>query len=249
MKQKRQTRRFLELDLIRGFAILFMIFLHILWDLDYFGIIPLDQSIYRLNILAPALFFTLVGVCLVVSTNKKPLELPKIKHLCIRGSWVLFLGFLLTLATLIALPDRPIFFGVLHCIGLCIILSIPFLKYRIKPFYTLSLSFLIILAGYYLGNHFINDPSLTHLIIGAHQQNVYHYTVDYFPLIPWFGVCLFGISLGNILYKDHKRQFHIPDLTRYKPISLFSWMGQHSLVIYMLHQPVIAGFISAYLLF
>jgi len=40
--EKEQNQRFIELDILRGFAILFMIILHLFWDLDYFGILPLN---------------------------------------------------------------------------------------------------------------------------------------------------------------------------------------------------------------
>jgi len=75
------------------------------------------------------------------------------------------------------------------------------------------------------------------------------YTIDYFPLLPWLGVCLLGIALGDIMYKDNKRRFPLPDLSKYRPSKLFSWLGQHSLAIYLLHQPVIAGVLFLFLIF
>ena len=42
--EKGQYQRFMELDILRGFAILFMIILHFFWDLDYFGILPLNKN-------------------------------------------------------------------------------------------------------------------------------------------------------------------------------------------------------------
>ena len=45
IKDKIQNR-FIEIDFLRGFAIIFMVFLHFMWDLDYFGLVPLNQDIY-----------------------------------------------------------------------------------------------------------------------------------------------------------------------------------------------------------
>ena len=70
LMRKPSSKRFIELDILRGFVIILMVFLHILWDLDYFGIIPLNENIYQFNIICPTLFFILLGMCLVVSKNK-----------------------------------------------------------------------------------------------------------------------------------------------------------------------------------
>ncbi|MHA1487713.1 MAG: heparan-alpha-glucosaminide N-acetyltransferase domain-containing protein, partial [Promethearchaeota archaeon] len=71
---------------------------------------------------------------------------------------------------------------------------------------------------------------------------------DYFPLIPWFGATLVGIVLGSILYKDNKRRFYLPDLSKYKSFTMLSWVGKHSLAIYLFHQPVIAGMLFIFVL-
>jgi uncharacterized membrane protein len=244
--QKPHSNRFIELDLIRGFAIAIMIFFHILWDLDYFGLIPLDNSLYQQSKIMPSLFFLLVGICLYVSSHRKPLGSEQIKHLITRGTWILGLALFLTIITFIFFPDRPILFGVLHCIGLCIILCIPVLK--LKPVYTMTLAMIIILTGFFINSIPMEHPTIVHLAVGIHPQNIWAYTIDYFPLFPWLGVCLLGVAIGAVLYKDNKRQFRLPDLSRYKPVHLFSWMGQHSLAIYLVHQPIIAGALSVYLL-
>ena len=66
-------------------------------------------------------------------------------------------------------------------------------------------------------------------------------------IAPWLGVCLLGIALGNVLYKENTRRFPIPNLSRYKPTKLFTWLGQHSLTIYLLHQPIIVGLLFLYI--
>jgi uncharacterized membrane protein len=240
---KEKTDRFIELDILRGIAIILMIFLHILWDLDYFGFIPLNRQIYQIQAIVPIMFFLLVGMCLVVSKNKnkeKTIDEQKKfnKHVILRGIKIFGFGIAVTIATFIFFPNRPIIFGVLHFIGLSIIISIPFLKIRYHNFIFASF---IIFSGFLIGQLTIENPTILHLVLGFHQQNIWQYTIDYFPIIPWFGVTLIGITLGNILYKDNKRNFHFPDLSNYKPLTTLSWMGKHSLIIYLLHQPVIAG--------
>jgi uncharacterized membrane protein len=238
--------------MLRGLAIILMIFGHILWDLDYFGLLPINNSIYDvLKITVQPMFFLLVGISLVIS--KKKFEQRKIneewefdKRLIFRGFKILGLGIIFTLLTLIFIPEKPIFFGVLHCIGLSIILSVPFLKYRK---YNLLFVITILFASYTLSGYTMDNPTILHLAVGIHQANIGSYTIDYFPLLPWFGICLLGIIIGGHLYSGNERKFKIPDISRYKPIKIFQWCGQHSLIIYLLHQPIIAGAISVFFLF
>ena len=63
--------------------------------------------------------------------------------------------------------------------------------------------------------------------------------VDYFPLIPWFGLVLIGLFLGRVLYADNRRRLPLPDLSRLLPIKALQWLGQRSLPIYLLHQIVL----------
>jgi uncharacterized membrane protein len=245
--KKGQSQRFIELDILRGFAILFMIILHLVWDLDYFGILPLNKNFYSLNLIVPVIFFLLVGICQAVNNNKYHNQPRKMYFRTIqRGLWILNLGMLFTLLTAVFLPDRPILFGVLHCIGCCIILSTFLLRFKST---NVILASLIIVSGLALGFFYTTEnPNIVELAAGIHESDVTTHTIDYFPILPWFGICLLGITLGNILYKDNKRRFPLPDISKYKPTKLFSWLGQHSLAIYLVHQPIIAGCLTLILM-
>jgi uncharacterized membrane protein len=244
---KGPSQRFIELDILRGCAIIFMIILHLFWDLDYFGILPLNKNFYSLNIIVPVMFFLLVGICQGVNNNKYKNQPKKMYFRTIqRGLWVLNLGMLFTLLTTIVLPDKPIMFGVLHCIGCCIILSLPFIKFKATS--NTVFATMIIIGGILLGTCFsVENPNILQLAAGIHQSNIGQHTIDYFPVLPWLGVCLLGVALGNILYKENTRRFPLPDLSRYKPTRFFTWLGQHSLTIYLLHQPIIVGLLFLYI--
>jgi len=86
-------------------------------------------------------------------------------------------------------------------------------------------------AGAFLTNRHITNPSIFPLALGAHQANIWRYTVDYFPLIPWFGVTPLGILIGNLLYCGGKRKFRMPDFSIYKPAKIFSWAGRFTVTI------------------
>jgi len=110
-----------------------------------------------------------------------------------------------------------------------------------KPTYTFLIGVTVVLVGILMSIYPMQNPTIAHLALGMHPTNIYSFTVDYFPIFPWFGLCLVGIATGHWLYKENKRRFSIPDLSKYKPVSAFSWLGKHSLVIYLVHQPIIAG--------
>jgi len=242
-RPKINAKRFIEIDLFRGLAILLMIFGHLLWDLDYFGVVPMNNIIYSsLQKTVPPMFFLIVGIGLIVSIKRKELkkadENTYYKRLIVRGLKIFNLGMFLTIFSLIFIPERPVFFGVLHCIGLSVVLGAVFLKYRR---YNFLFAVLIISLGVLFMQYSFENASALHLLLGMHPANIWSYTVDYFPLFPWFGIALLGMVIGDALYNGDKRRFRMPDLSKYRPAKMISWIGQHSLVIYLLHQPIITG--------
>jgi len=247
---KHVSNRFIEIDLLRGLAITLMIFGHLLWDLDYFNLVSMNNAVYSvLQKIVPPLFFIIVGVGLIVSKKKAELSTKKDEKeyytgLILRGLKIFNLGMILTILSMIFIPEKVVMFGVLHCIGLSIILCVPFLKYRN---YNFLFGIIILFAWTLFGQLHITNPSFFHLMFGLHQMDVWRFTIDYFPLIPWFGVTLIGITIGDWLYSGDKRMFRMPDLSKYRPAKIFSWIGQHSLSIYLLHQPLIAGILFIYM--
>jgi len=247
MIHKPTLNRFIEIDFLRGFAIIYMISVHALWDLDYFKIYPLNSTVQQTNVIIQVVFFLLVGICLSVNYNKNQGRSKKklYFHMVRRGSWIFALGMVITIVTLLFMPDRPILFGVLHCIGLCIILSPLFLRFKHWNF---VIATVMISAGIILGLFHVENPTALHLLIGLHPADFWIYTIDYFPLLLWLGVCLLGTAIGNVLYQGNERRFKFPDISKYAPIKAISWVGKHSLGIYLVHQPIIAGAITLYLL-
>jgi len=61
-------------------------------------------------------------------------------------------------------------------------------------------------------------------------------SADYFPLLPWFFLFLTGTVLGGwcLSHRDSRL------LTKFLP-AVLTWPGRHSLIIYILHQPVLYG--------
>ena len=73
--------------------------------------------------------------------------------------------------------------------------------------------------------------------LGLAQRGVY--MSDYYPLVPWSGLVLVGISAGYTLYRQGIRRFTLPDYSNITVVRMLSFLGRHSLVIYLIHQPIL----------
>ena len=246
------NRRFWEIDFLRGIAILLMITYHFLFDLNFFGIYSLNifsGFIWMFPRIIASIFIFLVGISLYLSYTRAELggvysnDADFFFKYFKRGLWIFSLGLVITLATWIFIREEFIIFGILHFIGLAIILQYPFLKYNQKYKYlNLVAGLVFIISGLYLISFTFNFNWL--LWLGFIPQNLN--TVDYFPLLPWLGVVSFGIFTGGLLYRNYQRRFKLPDLTLHKPIRIFTFLGRHSLIIYFIHQPILIVLLYLY---
>jgi uncharacterized membrane protein len=235
---KKMNKRFWEIDFFRGIAIIMMIIFHFFYDLKFFGFykINLDSGFWWIFArLIATIFIFLVGISLTLSysrakknkTNNKLFT----KYL-IRGLKIFSWGLFISLITWVFLRKGFIIFGILHFIGLSIILAYPFLKFR---FLNLLLGIIFILLGFYIQTITFNSYWLVWLGIIPN----YLYTVDYFPILPWFGVILFGLFFGNLLYPNGIRRLKIPELSEFSFVRFFCFLGRHSLLLYLIHQPIL----------
>lgn len=130
-------------------------------------------------------------------------------------------------------------FGVLHLIGFSIIASYPFLNFR---WINVGLWLLFNIGGYYLLPDRAEQGNLWLVWLGWRPPA--YGAVDYFPIIPWFGVVLLGIAIGNFVYGSGKRAFSLPDLSAWFPPNILQWLGKRSLFIYVIHQPIMFGLLT-----
>lgn len=235
------NKRFWEIDVIRGLAILMMVTYHLIFDLAYFGIYSFNLSSGFLWIFARVtafIFIFLVGVSLTLSysradlmgeSQKKTNLFPKYLK---RGVKLFLLGLLISLVTWIFIPQDFIVFGVLHFIGLAIILEYHFLD---KKYLNLVLGIIFIISGFILAQYTVNYPWL----IWVGLKPAVFVTVDYFPLLPWLGVVSLGLFAGKMFYTDYKRRYSIPDLSKNILTRMCTVLGRNSLLIYLIHQPIL----------
>jgi uncharacterized membrane protein len=220
-------------DLLRGFALVMMIAFHFCYDLNYFGWanFPLGVSpfwiIWQRSIAST--FLILVGIGLVLRDTFKPAW---------RDFWRRWLqiagaALLVSLGSYLIFPTSFIYFGILHCIAVSLLVGRLLLRFGVI---NLLLGILAIAISLNFSNPIFNDRPVSWIGLATQVPP----TEDYVPLFPWLGVVLIGCGLGNIWKKF---EFKTPQFVRIisDRVTWLVSMGKRSLAIYLLHQPILFG--------
>ncbi len=233
MSRPEASRRVWEIDFLRGLSIILMVGYHLLFDLGEFrGVerflgFSTDLSTTAWTI--AQIFFATVFIAL--SGISSTLTRSNVR----RGLRLLGISLLVSAATYVFDPASTVYFGILQCLAISMLLyGAAFEK---------ASSFALTLAGAAVVGLGAALPALRRafalgfdwlLPLGLHSPGFSSY--DYFPLVPWFGVFLVGAALGKTLYAP-KRSL----LPWRLPVTFVNFAGRHSLLIYIVHQPLIMG--------
>ena len=233
-------KRYYALDAVRGLALINMILYHAAWDLVY--IFDMNWNWYRSTgayVWQQCICWTFIllsGFCF--SFGRKKLK---------RGIVVFLCGLLITFVTCTLMPESRVLFGILTLLGSCMLLMLPLEKLLVKvnPYVGVILSFVIFILTRntnegYIGFErwnlvpLVDDlyQNLFTAYIGFPANNFY--STDYFALLPWFFLFLTGFFLHHIFKRNDWLKIFETHIC--KPLE---WIGQHSLPIYVIHQPII----------
>jgi uncharacterized membrane protein len=220
-----------EVDFVRGTAIVMMLASNFVTDLQYFYNYSKYEMFWQVfATITASIFLLIVGISLNLSYSRDA----KVSKFIKRGAGIFALGLIITAVTWIFVPQDFIMFGILHLIGLSIVISYPFLKLDKKFALVAGMAFLIV--GFFVTKVIVSNNYL--MWVGFTTASFS--SPDYFPIFPWFGLVLIGLFLGKWLYPEGKRIFEVPEI-KSKPIL---WLGRHSLLIYMIHQPIFLGLLA-----
>src|SRR5215216_74837 len=232
-----KEQRFWEADAARGVAIAMMAVYHLVYDLDNFGGYGIESTsgfwAYFADATASA-FLVLVGISLAISYSRGGSLFGKYLR---RGLRIFAYGMALTVVFFV-LEMGIVAFGILHLIGVSIILAYPLLRYRLP---NLFLGILVFAVGAYMMAQDVSSESPWLLPFGVVPENLF--MPDYRPLLPWFGVVLLGLFAGNVLYGDGKRPAVVAKRAPVVARPLLP-LGRNSLFIYLIHQPILIALLA-----
>ena len=218
------------IDALRGTAVCLMIVYHFAFDLRAYGITSSDFANdpfwLSFRALIVTSFMGLVGVSLVLAEHAGATP----AHFWRRIAVIAACAMLVTLANWIAFPQTFIYFGILHAITVASVLVSPLMR---RPLAALLMGAAVVAAGIAWSNPWFDPRPRSWIGFVATKPA----TEDFVPLAPWAGVAAIGIAVGHRLVRHGFRA--LAPLER-APRWL-RWLGRHSLLVYMAHQPILLG--------
>ena len=228
----KSSKRRHEIDTLRGIAVIVMIIFHFGFILNFLDITQVNHNQGFWLYLARTVqltFTTLVGISLALSNQNSTSKKQFYKKQSTRGVLILVAATVVTMTTKIITPHAHVKFGILHFIGISILVLLPFAQKKVIPL-ILAITALAITP-------LIQTSTTTFSLLYplGFQLIPVQATLDYFPLFPWISLPLIGISIGNIIYQQEK-----PIIKRKFPrIPVVNYIGSKALVIYLIHIPAI----------
>lgn len=231
------------LDILRGSAILFAILYHTLYDVYYvfnFNMPFLFSGWFDIiHEIFLVILIIVSGICTSFSHN-----------IYKRAGFLIIVGEIITIITSIFIPDQLIVFGVITFFGsIMMIYGLTADFFRKIPWKLLAviciLLFIVFLFMGSNGTFTFGDFSVK--IISIHN-NEFLYPLglltpefessDYFPLIPYGFLFIAGTAF-SVPVKQGKLNKLFYSI-KCRPVE---FIGRHSLVVYLVHQPVIFGIV------
>ena len=225
MSDPAARRRYYGFDVLRGLSIFLMVAYHFGFDLVSYGLLPrqvlFNPLLNGLQVFFASVFVAISGASSTFSHNNVR-----------RGIKLLLCALVVSLATYVAMPSEFIRFGILHFLG-CAALLYALLRPLLEkvPLHPLACLLLFFLFRWLLSPTY-DIPYLWWL--GIRQPSFS--SGDYFPLLPWFFMYLFGVWLGRAAAAEK-----LPAWFYRLRCPFLEKVGSHTLWIYLLHQPVCLG--------
>lgn len=229
--------RIWEIDFLRGLAVVLMVLYHFGFDLEemcgihsFLGIRfnLADRGIVLAQYFFAGVFVVLSGVSCSLSRNNAR-----------RAFKLIVVALVITAATYLYSPALTIHFGILHCLGVSILLYGLTLE-RASWAASAAAGAVVIALSLVLPLALRGTPIGFDWLLPFGITSPTYQSYDYFPLLPWFGIFLLGAALGKTVYA--RRRSLIPARL---PQTFISWAGRHSLIIYIVHQPILLGILYA----
>jgi uncharacterized membrane protein len=233
MPVKTHTQRILALDLARTLALVCMAIFHFTLDLEMFGYLPSGTTqigfwYYFPRMIAGSFLF-LAGISLYLAHG------PRIRWPAFLKRFAIIAGaaLVVTVATYYYNRQGMVLFGILHCIAASSLIGLVFL--RLPALLTIGVAAVVFALPWYVQHPMFNATGLLWLGLSAEKP----WMMDYVPIFPWLAPFLAGLALAKLVR-------HWPMVAPSRLVRTLAFPGQHSLIVYLIHQPILIGLIWAY---
>ena len=210
-----------EIDVLRAVAIVLMVLFHLVYDLKTFAGVSIDYQSplwFCIGKVSALLFIFISG--LSSGFSRSPFR---------RGLKVLFCGMGITVVTYLFMKDEYVRFGILHFLGVTMILSPLLIRLHSWTLWGLAGSSVA------LGFWFSEQVLKTSLLLPFGLMYDGFGSMDYYPLFPYLAMTILGILVYHYLYAQRTG----PRFTLRKNTELIRWLSRNSLGIYLFHQPLL----------
>jgi uncharacterized membrane protein len=237
-----KSPRILLIDTLRGIALIAMATYHLTWDLEFFGYLDPGTAtqgffrIYARSIASSFLF--LAGVSLVLA-HGRTIRWPSFwKRLAIVAGAALAIS----VATYVAFPHGWIYFGILHNIAVSSVIGLLFLRLPLA----IGILVPLLIVAAMIANASIAPGILSSSAFDTRWLSWLGFAElpprsnDYVPLFPWLAALLAGVAIARIALA-RGWNFRLADIQRRD--TLLAKAGRHSLIVYLVHQPVLIALV------
>lgn len=230
MPDRIDVPRILALDLARSLALVCMAIFHFTFDLEMFGYLPWGTTsqgfwYYFARMIAGSFLF-LAGVGLVLAHGRRI----RWRAFAKRFAMVAGAALLVTMGTYYYNRSGFVLFGILHCIALCSVIGLIFL--RAPRVVTIAVAAGCFVLPWVYQDAAFNAPWLLWLGLSVEKP----FMMDYVPVLPWVAPFLAGMAV----------RVPWPQVAASRLTRILAFPGRHSLIVYLIHQPILIGLIWAY---
>lgn len=232
----RAAARIPALDIARTGALVAMALFHFVFDLEMFGHVApgtASTGIWRALAVATAGSFLFLAGAGLWLAHEHAIRWPAFWR---RFAKVAGAAGVVSVATYVAFPHAFVFFGILHSIALCSLLGLAAL--RLPVLVTLMLAVAVFYAPDVLRAPMFNAPFWW----WTGLQTIPLRSVDYEPIFPWFAPFLVGLAVSK-LFSQRGIWARLSTDSPSRAAHLAGLPGRHSLLIYLVHQPILIGLV------
>jgi uncharacterized membrane protein len=258
-----EKKRFIEIDVVKGVAVILMMFFHYFYLGKHMNVLNANTDsglLYLCAKLAHATFIIASGMNLAISTSGKSSDeyIPKKVK---RGLYLLAVGLIISYLTKMEFGDSYVKFGIMHFMGIATILSAFVMKVPVLTY--------VVSAGILLIHILLKTPSIKSKFFQVCEKNPFmcfisgimnlkYDSLDHFSLIPYLGYFLLGSAIAFTCYKiknvdnelnelssinydsnDNGRKIEVLGfLDKYQDnpiVKGFAWVGKRSMMFYIVH--------------